>query len=279
VEWQTGKYLLDWRNRKAASITKPDILDLRERLEKEHGPYVANRIAVQFLRAVFNWASANEHWDRANPTLGIKLFHEVKRSRFLQRDELPVFFAELKKEKNDDLRDFVQLGIYTGARRSDILSMKWEDVYLDRRIETCEWRVPEPKNETPYVVILTVEAVAILLQRKKRQQRDSPWVFPSYSKSGHVMDLKKAWAAFLKRTGLSDLRIHDLRRTHGSWQASGGSSLPIIGKSLGHRSLVATEIYSRVDLEAVRGSVTDAVRAISQAAKKKPKLLTTGDAA
>ncbi|MEN0081122.1 tyrosine-type recombinase/integrase [Flavobacterium lindanitolerans] len=56
-------------------------------------------------------------------------------------------------------------------------------------------------------------------------------------------------------TGLMDLRIHDLRRTFGSYQAITGSSLPIIGKSLGHRSLQSTQIYARLYLDPVRSSI------------------------
>jgi integrase len=54
--------------------------------------------------------------------------------------------------------------------------------------------------------------------------------------------------------GLPDVRLHDLRRTLGSWQAIIGSSLPIIGKSLGHKSLTATQIYARLNLDPVRES-------------------------
>lgn len=58
---------------------------------------------------------------------------------------------------------------------------------------------------------------------------------------------------------LLDLRIHDLRRTLGSWQAKHGASLAIIGKSLNHKSVQATAIYARLDIDPVRDSVTRAV--------------------
>lgn len=61
---------------------------------------------------------------------------------------------------------------------------------------------------------------------------------------------------------LSDLRIHDLRRTLGSWQARHGASLVIIGKSLGHKDLASTAIYSRLNLDPVRDSMMTATRAM-----------------
>jgi integrase len=66
--------------------------------------------------------------------------------------------------------------------------------------------------------------------------------------------------------------MHDLRRTLGSWQAAAGASLPIIGKSLGHKSLRATQVYARLNLDPVRTSVNQAVSAMVLAANK-PKLL------
>ena len=89
---------------------------------------------------------------------------------------------------------------------------------------------------------------------------------------GHVMDYKIAWQKFLKRTGFQDLRQHDLQRTLGSWQGGLGSSLQIIGKSLGHKNTASTEIYSRLNLDPVRESVTAATVAMIAASNKKQEL-------
>lgn len=65
---------------------------------------------------------------------------------------------------------------------------------------------------------------------------------------------------------MRDIRIHDLRRTLGSWQAMTGASLAIIGKSLNHKSQQATAIYARLDIDPVRQSVTTATTAMLEAA-------------
>jgi integrase len=69
---------------------------------------------------------------------------------------------------------------------------------------------------------------------------------------------------------MPDLRIHDLRRTLGSWQAKTGASLAIIGKSLNHKNVATTAIYARLDLDPVRASVNTATAAIMQAAGVQP---------
>ncbi|HET7098411.1 MAG TPA: tyrosine-type recombinase/integrase [Casimicrobiaceae bacterium] len=70
---------------------------------------------------------------------------------------------------------------------------------------------------------------------------------------------------------MADIRIHDLRRTLGSWQARTGASLSIIGRSLNHKSVQTTAIYARLDTDPVRASVERATSAILAAAGVKPK--------
>jgi integrase len=264
VRWSVNFYLASWKGRRLDVIRRKDVLKLHADLGEERGQYTANRV-VQLVRALFNFATAAELWRGENPAIKIKLFHEAKRTRFLQPDEVPRLFKALKNEPNPDVVDFVNLSLWTGARKSDVLAMRWQDISLaDNR-----WTVPDPKNRTPYQIALTPEAITIL----KKRQKGSPWVFPSFGKTGHVVDLKKRWQELLKRAKITNLRQHDLRRTLGSWQAAQGASLQIIGKSLGHTSVQATQIYSQLDLDPVRDSVSAATQAIIAASKKKPKLL------
>jgi integrase len=89
--------------------------------------------------------------------------------------------------------------------------------------------------------------------------------------SNHIVDLKRPWAALLARAKIENLRIHDLRRSLGSWMAGAGASLPIIGRALGHQSGEATAIYARLSLDPVRESIATATTAMLAAAAAKPK--------
>jgi integrase len=168
----------------------------------------------------------------------------------------------LANEENFHMRDYFLLALLTGVRRSNVLAMRWDEINLIRD----EWRIIT-KGNSAQTVTLSPEVVTILSERQ--QAANSEWVFPGTGKTGHLVEPKKAWQRLLDRAGLSDLRIHDLRRTLGSWQAKTGASLLIIGKSLNHKSTQSTAIYARLDLEPVRESVNLATTAMLNAAGRK----------
>jgi len=170
------------------------------------------------------------------------------------------------------MRDFFAVCLFSGARSGNVKAMAWADVDL----QSGFWRIPpdEAKGGEAVIVPLT-PAVVEILQRRKATNGTSPWVFPGRngSKAGHIAEPKTAWARICDRAGLEGLRIHDLRRSCGSWQAAMGASLLTIGKSLGHRNQATTAIYSKLDLGSVRTSLEAAEAAILTAATRTPALL------
>lgn len=243
---------------KLSSISRTDIASIHSNISRKGHFTAANRI-VALISSVYGWAISAGLW-HSNPSLGIRRNKEKSRDRFIQGDELPRFFEAVAKEENQNIRDYVLMSLLTGARRSNVLAMRWQDISFDRN----EWRIEETKNGTPQTVALSPEATEILQNRK--QSINSIFVFPGIGKSGHLEEPKKGWKRILERAGIDNLRIHDLRRTLGSWQAKTGASLAIIGKSLNHKSQNTTAIYARLDLDPVRDSVNKATSAILAAA-------------
>jgi len=162
--------------------------------------------------------------DLINPAQKIKQFKEEPRDRFLQPEELQRFFEAVADEKNDSIRDYILISLLTGARRSNILAMQWNELSFER----AELRIPDTKSGTPHVVPLIKTVVEILMNRQ--ESKTSQFVFPSTGKTGHLVEPKKGWIRIKERAGITDLRLHDLRRSLGSWQAITGASLPMIGK-------------------------------------------------
>jgi integrase len=155
--------------------------------------------------------------------------------------------------------------------------VRWEQLDL----AGGKWTIPgdESKNREAMDVVLSAEALAVLQRRLDARDPDNPsaYVFPSRNENArvpHLCEPKAAWRRICKDARLFDLRIHDLRRSFGSWQAGAGASLLTIGKSLGHLDSDTTKVYARLDLAPVRESVdraTVALRAAIEAAKEKAK--------
>ncbi len=244
--------------KKLSTIDRKSIAHIHSSITKAGYAPTANRVKA-LLSSVFGWAISAGLCE-SNPVIGIKSNKENQRDRFLQSDELPKFFKALAEEPNSTIRDYILISLLTGARRSNVLAMRWQDINFER----AEWRIPMTKNGTPQTVALSPEAIEILQSRKPSD--DVVFVFPGSGKAGHLMEPKKGWKRILESAEIDNLRIHDLRRTLGSWQAKTGASLAIIGKSLNHKSQNTTAIYARLDLDPVRDSVNKATSAILTAA-------------
>lgn len=241
---------VNWEKRKLSDIEPGDVRRLMNALKDGIGVHTANR-TLELLRAVYNKVIAWKLYTGENPCHGLEKFKMQTRERFLTGEELPRFFEALGQTESKDFRDFIMLCLTTGARKANVLAMKWGDISSDNWI----WTVPGEfsKNGDPLTLPLTTAAVDVLEERKGLK---SEWVFPAArSASGHMESPKKHWAALLQATGLENLRLHDLRRSLGSWAAMSGASLPIIGRALGHKSVEATQIYARLQVDPVRAAM------------------------
>jgi integrase len=270
--WRTDelrfKYLLPWANRKLSAIKRSEVKSLHARLGQDHGHYAANRL-LALLRHMVNYAMRERGVKLSeNPALGVKPFKEEKRERWLQASDLPAFFQAVAEETNPDIRDYITVSLLTGARKSNVLSMRWGEVDLERAV----WAIPAAKFKTgkPLVIPLATQAVEIL-EARRLTYGHTGFVFPSTGKTGHMVEPKKGWGRILKRAGLENLRLHDLRHTLASWQVSQGASLAIIGRGLGHNSTVTTARYAHLAVDPVRDAMNKACAAMLTAGGVKDK--------
>ncbi|HKQ86886.1 MAG TPA: tyrosine-type recombinase/integrase, partial [Candidatus Acidoferrales bacterium] len=203
LRWIAEKYFKAWYGRRIDSIRIGDVIALRDSIGPQHR-YQANRV-VERLRAIFNWSAGRKDgkvnfWRLENPATDVALYPEEKRKRFLQPDEMQKFNQELQREFEKtpregedrpdlDLHDFLTLALATGARRSNVLAMRWSDISFER----ANWHVPFSKSGEGYDVALTAAAITVLRRRQGEVTDDAVYVFPGCGKSGHLLDMKKQW--------------------------------------------------------------------------------------
>ena len=278
-EQRYNVHLIHWQNKKLSAIKKQHVQKLlvyiadhqrmiegidkvgRRKVKKVGGKGASNQI-LRLLRKVFNLA-IDWGWDGYNPCTRIKEYKSKSRDRFLEGDERPKFFEALGEEPNTTARDYILASLLTGARRTNVLEMRWDEINLERK----EWLIPETKNGESQRLPL-ISAMLTLLKDRKVKGGDSEWVFPSHGSTGHLTNPDKTWKRVLSRAGIEDVRgtwLRDLRRSMVSWQANTGASLSVIGKSLNHKNVNTTAIYARLAMDPVRESMEKAASAMFEA--------------
>jgi integrase len=229
-----------WGKFKAHAVTRAQVAMLHMQVSQKT-PGQANRL-LAIVKTMWNkaalWGFVPEN--HRNPAFGVPMNKETARERFVTPKELPALVAAIEKEPDARLRATFWLYLLTGARKSELLKARWDDVDFERD----ELRIPKPKQGKPHVYPLSTRAIEVLMQMPRF--RDNPYVIPGDRPGAHFINISKPWNRVRARSGLQDVRLHDLRRSVGSWLALSGHSLPQIGKVLGHSSPKTTMIYARL---------------------------------
>lgn len=260
-EQMLKQYFSSIQDKKLSRIARQDISTLHLFIGENNGHYIANR-CLSLIRKMFNlaleWGVLPE--SHGNPATRIKAYREEKRDRFLAPKEIERFFEAVREEPDPLWRAFFLLLIFTGVRKSELLAAQWEDFDLEEKI----WRIPKTKTGRPHVLPLTTPVLNLLVQLPSYKKSD--WLFPSFGRSGHREEPKRPWNQIRKNAGIEDVRIHDLRRTLGSWMAVQGFSLNLIGRVLNHSQVSTTQIYARLGtdpqreaLETVQGKMLESL--------------------
>ena len=134
----------------------------------------------------------------------------------------------------------VRFLLYTGARKSEALGLRWEYVHGNRAV------LPDSKTG-PRTVWLASPARAVLAARPRCAR--CPWVFAS--PCGAPVAVDRAWHAVRKAAGLPALRLHDLRHSHAAVAVGGGEGLRVVAGLLGHADIKTTFGYAHLAEDSV----------------------------
>jgi len=204
---------------------------------------------VGLLGGIFSFAQ-DRGLVESNPVRGIKRFVDKKVERYLSEDEMARLGGAISElEESKRLTPFaaaaIRLLLLTGARRGEVLTMRWEWVDFDRRFIF----LPDSKTgQKP--LYLSVPAIEVLINLPHIEK--NPFVICGQKEGHYLVNIKKSWNRVCELASIENLRIHDLRHNFASIGAMGGLSLPIIGKLLGHKKTETTARYSHLADDPVR---------------------------
>ncbi len=236
-------------NRKIAAVTRQDI----ERAIAKRAPVQRNR-TLALLSRLFTLFEAWEYRPQhSNPCRGIEKAREEPRDRVLSPSEMEAFGAALAQTEDESpiVVAAIRVAALTGLRISEVLSMRWEDLDLETR------KVTLPTTKTGRRIQLLSEPAVEVLSKLPRRYA---WVF---STVGAPIGYKRARAAFsriVKRAGIENVRLHDLRRSVMTNAAMTGIGSHVLRDLLGHKTTAMADRYIRQTGSALQDA-TDAVGA------------------
>lgn len=257
--------------RKVAELTKAQVREFHR--SRRDTPYLANRTLALLSKAM----RLAEDWELrergTNPCVGISRFDERKRKRFLSPRELAALGSALQHaEANGCLPApgghvalpispyavaAIRLLVLTGARKSEILGLRWNWIELERGVA----HLPDSKTGEK-VIHLPPAALAVLADLPRVE--GNPHVIVGRKTGASLVNLQEPWTAIRAAAGLDDVRVHDLRHSFASVGAAGGLSLPIIGALLGHTQATTTQRYAHLADDPLRqaaGQIGDSIAA------------------
>ncbi len=162
----------------------------------------------------------------------------VRRTRRLESGEYEALARAANRCTNSYIWPCVEIAIETGMRRSEILSLQWDNVDLETRIAI----LPDTKNGSKRHVPLTSKAVQVLSSLAQNQHH----VFPIRDYS-----VRHGWDRLVKRAGILDLRFHDLRHEAVSRLFEMGLSVPEVAAISGHKDFRMLSSYTHISAESI----------------------------
>ena len=279
-----------WGNKLVAEISPQDVASLlnliaegrarpskakpNNRARKLQGrkptPVRANRIG-EVLRKMFNLA-IQWGWRTDNPAQGFKKRVETARERFLSHEEIARLADVLDAAEDQRAASIIRLCMLTGARVGEVRQARFEQFNLELGI----WSKPAAttKQRKVHRVPISADVAAIVRQRSGSVPRGNPWLFPGDVPGQPVKEIRRFWIMVQREADLPGVRIHDLRHTFASLLVSGGASLEMIGKLLGHSQMQTTLRYAHLMDSPLRAGVD----AVAGMVRPRPKLVHNADA-
>ena len=233
-------------------VGRGDVADLHHRLRET--PSMANTAAMVLSR-MYRLA---ETWELVppgcNPCRSLRHYRERPRERFLTPEEYrqlgrALREAEAREAPWPQAVAAIRLLLLTGCRKSEILTLRWDDV--DR--VNGELRLRDAKSG-PRMVPLTPPLMAVL--DGIPQPDGNRWVIPGRKPEAHLPDLKHYWKTIAARASLKDVRIHDCRHSYASRALALGHSLSMIGRLLGHAKVATTARYAHLLRDAEKAAAS-----------------------
>jgi integrase len=246
---------LDWWQQRIGHLRLSDVTpailsEVRDELLQKRLPATVTRY-MAVLSHAFTIATKEWQWVEDSPFRRVSTPKEPRgRVRFLNDEERVRLLDACKASSSPHLHLIVLTALSTGARKGEILNLRWPDIDLNQGRIT----IHDTKNNERRSVPLAGPALDLMRRYAKVRRIDTGLVFPS-SKGNTPVEIKRAWYTALRQAGIADFKFHDLRHSAASYLAMNGASLAEIAEVLGHRTLSMVKRYAHLSEQHTAGVV------------------------
>jgi integrase len=237
---------------KLQALTRVAIVEVRDELAKEKAAGTVNRY-LALLSHACSVAEREWEWMDSNPLRKVSGLEEPRgRVRFLSDAEKDRLLNAAKSNSHPHLYAIVLIALTTGARKGEILRLRWKDVDLNSNRAVLH----DTKNKERRSLALVAQVVEELRNLKKVRRIDDDLIFTNMKVGeSNSSYFEKAWQKARSDAKLEDFRFHDLRHSCASYLAMNGATTAEIAAVLGHKTLDMVKRYSHLSDEHVRGVV------------------------
>lgn len=234
--YYTDKYTCDivsaaFGTKRLSQITVKDIQLYKDKLSVTKSKATVNRY-LALIKGIYTKAT---EWGYAkdNPVKKVKLNKlNNARIRYLNEAEYKALMIHCDKS----IRPFVKLAIHTGLRKSELYSLTWNAVNMERG----SIHIRDSKNGEGRHIPINKSAREVLEELYKVRRIDSQDIFFD------LVNFRRLWDSAMTKASLENFHFHDCRHTFASYAVMSGMDLRTLQEILGHKTMLMTLRYSHL---------------------------------
>lgn len=215
---------------------------------KLHSKGLSNAYCNRFLQLIKSSINFGiniiEVIDIKNPAVGIPLFEEQSKERYLSEDELSRLIPILIKDEGQPAK-MARFLLATGLRLGECMNCRWDEIDIEHRV----MKIPSTRSKSKKTDSIPLNAAAIQVLSECDKSTDHPFI---NLKTGQpYTTISKSFKRLMRDAGLEDVTAHSLRHTAASMMINAGESLYAVQKVLRHSSSQVTEKYAHLSTQSV----------------------------
>jgi integrase len=238
-----------------ANLKRSHIVALLDKIEDANGVKMCD-LVLAYVRKIFAWHSARVDDFNSPIVRGMSRYDAKARqgTRVLTDDEVRKLWAVTEPGNTPaPFHALVRFLLLTGARRDEVREMPWTE------IDGTDWHLPAVRNKVKFDLTRPLSKAAQDILNGLPVIDDGKYVFGD---GRHPLSLTAPTARLMAQMGVSDVRLHDLRRTARTLLSRAGVNSDVAERCLGHVISGVRSVYDKHNFHREMAEAYEALAAL-----------------